>query len=1129
MENECAGSQDYTYHSILKPEGRIFRFNKGGSRSLLSRTPFSKTTPAMQLRSLLISLMILPLVAVAQFQPRAQASNWQVVSSEHFDVYHQPVDETSAELVAKLAEKARYEVLMLFDVRPEGRYSLVYFSSPVDLVTSNLSLRIEESGPGLFRLPTNRGVIVHPGTTPGLYDEIKKEVTKFLMNEFAYGNRVGSSIQMQLLLHNAVWFRDGLKEYVSEGWTFRDEMWVNTLASTDLLDMAMEGEGELNRTVRKSIWYFIAHEYGEQKLSEIVYLVNISNSVESGIVSVLGITLNTLTTRWRDYIMTRADTQRNRRVDLSEWNDVMDIPFPGDMTLSTFAWHGPTGQIAAWFHQEGAFRLYIYHTADRNWEATGLQMGTRSAQASHISFRQLPLAWSPGGDELATVLHESKHRKYLVYLNTETGKVRDRSLRGSYQDILDLAWSHDKASLAATILHDGQIDLFTTRAGEADFNAVTNDVFDERDPAWSLDDQRIFFASNRDTSNLKQNRAPWELTESLFDIYAIDRSEGGKLERLTQTSFTNERNPMAISSFQIKYLTDESGIWNLHVMNIFLREQEAVTNIDIGIAAWSGDEESIVMAAPYGGKMKLYRVETDLLTAPPTPELTLLRLEYIAAFQARERKKRRAQEAEIAVRQREQALANAEQEEETREPEPEPQQAEEEEEEPVRYYIFDEEDQPYDIQRPSRTETNASNSPTQPRRWSTSTTNRRTQKVPDLADIDLSPASRAGSGFTADYLNLGFAYDPLAGVGLNLGLGFTDVLERHNLEVSVQPFINNSFYHLRYTYKPGRIDWYGEANFMSRQFRHQTQVVSDSLLFKYHRTRVSGGLIFPFSTRAALDLKVGYHNLNRFDQQVRRAELLDAKDHLLHAGATLTYQDVDYQENFRYGGYEGFVNWGSYYSVDQQQFAFHRITGEVSAYTPLYEKITLASRIGASFTFPNTVQQNYLGGVEDQLLLFALDNTELNSVAANSVDTSLHSFMYQQFITQVRGFRPVTRDGSRYLVGNFEVRIPISRLLRHGLNSNSLYNFEFIPFIDVGAVWTEGNPFNQKKPTDTRIITSGNVTIRLQTLKSPFLMGIGTGLRMNILSYSLRGDLAWGIDDQTLTNPMLMISVGKNF
>lgn len=1067
------------------------------------------------------------------YQPYAQPNQWETVSTDHFDVYFVRGNDATARISARLAEQARYDLAVLYDIRPEQRYSLILFDDAVQLLSSNQMLQPAEADPGLFQLPTQRRPIFHPGSTEGLYQQIKAQVSHFLLDELSSGDRLGSAVQNDLLLHDSPWFHQGLNEYVGEGWTFEDEMWVHSLPKELILPLTLEGEGDINRRLRKSVWHFIAHEYGDQKLSEIVYLVNISNSVESGIVSVLGITLRTLTSRWRDYLQTRSNTQRQRRVNLEEWNEVNQIALPSGYALNSFAYQPATGQIAAWLHKRGAFRLFIYQPDAREWQGTSARMGVSTPLTDMIDLPALPLAWSPDGNELVTVLRTPRDY-HLAYLDVAAGELERRDLDRDIRSIFDLSWSHDGASILGSALRFGQIDLFSIRVGSAELKPITNDGFDDREPSWSLDDQRIFFASNRDTAWLGDDRPTWELRESTFDLYGLTRGSDAALERLTLTPFTNERKPMATTSFLVKYLTDESGIWNLNAINVFLRDRQPISNVDLGLGNWSGNEAEVLLSAPFEGEMRLYQVATASLTAPATPELTLLRLEYIAEFQTRERQKARQRAREQAAQAP--VVVDTPAVPETPTPPTEPDTAEAEppkeeaSDEPVRYYIFDEEDEPYDITRPQpERETAEPSSPTRPFRWSTPALNRRHSAPPDLAEIDVRDGGKASGKWSAESVRLGLSYDPLAGVGLDLGLTMSDVLQKHRLEARFQPYVNNSFGTLRYSYRPGRIDWYGEGYFQRRLYRGQQNVLSDSLLFRYNQTRVSAGLVYPFSAYTALDLRVGWHNLQRIDQQVRRTELFDASDNLIHLGARLNHNQVQYHEHYRYGGWEANLGWDSYLSVNTQAFAFHRLEAEVKHYLPVYKRIVLATRLGGAFTLPNDLTQLYLGGVNNQLLVFGLENNPENAVSVTNIDTSLNAFQYQDFRTTVRGFRPISRDGSRYLVANWELRIPLSRLMRYQLNSGALYKLELIPFVDVGAVWSEGNPFNQKKPTDTRIITSGNLTIRLQTLKSPFLVGFGSGLRMNLLGYSLRTDLAWGVDDQQLTKPMIMMSVGKNF
>ena len=55
------------------------------------------------------------------------------------------------------------------------------------------------------------------------------------------------------------------------------------------------------------------------------------------------------------------------------------------------------------------------------------------------------------------------------------------------------------------------------------------------------------------------------------------------------------------------------------------------------------------------------------------------------------------------------------------------------------------------------------------------------------------------------------------------------------------------------------------------------------------------------------------------------------------------------------------------------------------------------------------------------------------------------------------------------------------------------------------------------------------VTVQLQTLKSPFLFALGTGVKTHFMNYTIRTDVAWGIDDGTFQSPLIMVALGRAF
>ena len=317
---------------------------------------------------------------------------------------------------------------------------------------------------------------------------------------------------------------------------------------------------------------------------------------------------------------------------------------------------------------------------------------------------------------------------------------------------------------------------------------------------------------------------------------------------------------------------------------------------------------------------------------------------------------------------------------------------------------------------------------------------------------------------------------------------------------------------------------------MTRHLRETNALQTDSLIFRYDQIRLGGGAKYPFSSFAEVEVHANFYSINRKDQQVRRPILLDDSDFVGQAGVRLNYSKVKEREGYSYAGFAGSVGFDSYYSFEQSDFAFHRFSMNIRHYWEIFDKIVLATQLSSAFNTPRELTQFYMGGVDDRVHRPIVFQKQADSFVRNNLtDTSLYSVHYLDFVQNIHGFRANTRDGSRFVKANFDLRIPLSRFLTNALPTSSLYNLEIIPFVEAGTVWENGNPFNQKKPTDTQVITQGPITVQLQTLKSPFLVGFGSGVRTNILTWSLRMDIAWGVDDYTIQRPIFTTSVGKNF
>ena len=1085
--------------------------------------------------------------------PFSQKVAWETVSTDNIRVYYHRGEQEAAERVARYAEVARYELGLTLDYRPKGPHHLVYLPQQEAGLFAPFDYQDAEPDPGVFQLPQRFQVVIQPATHADLYREVKRQMARNLLREFTYGHTLNNILHKQVLFYDAKWFMEGLADFLGEGWTYQDERHLSTMTSYEWLNLAQEGSGPLHKSARKSIWYYITNEYGEQKISEIIYLVNISNSIESGIISVLGVTLNTLTDQWQQYMEALFRTQEKGRTQVATLGDAIRLPHQAGQSPRSFAFHRPSHQVAVFFEEDGEQQLWLYDLEGRSYQSTPIKSGIKRQNASRFTHAS-PIAWSHDGKTLATTVYQQQGYR-LAFWDRPTGEVTYVDLPSEIDAIRDIAWAYHDDRLAYAVQHKGQTDIWLGKPRGKDLVPLTDDVFDDLDPVWSLDDQFLFFSSTRDSVHADPAQARWSTHQGFFDLYRFDLSDEGsrKLKAITRTPFVDERDPFPLNSYELIYQTNESGITNLGKINVFTQARSHLSNLAVGFDAYQADEKQLMVHQSLKGQAELFWLPLSSVSTRRKPAPTLLRLAYDNRYRMAAKARQKVAQLDSVEQvispeplaqmpQPESAELAATPPDSEPEVEPEP-EVTSDDSQPVRYYIFDEETDPYEVRRPepSRPSNRAPQRAKQQNRASKIIATVFGQEpAPQIGQIKVKRDRKPDIPWKADYLGLNLHFDPFARLGTELTLGFSDMFNEHRLQFRMIPYfsLNQFESDLRYTYGRGYIDWFGQLGISSREMRldnpNGNSTGPDELaIYRFNQYNLQAGGRYPLSAFAHVEARLGFFQINRVDQKLEREERFDASDQLVRAGTAIRYQRVQQQDGFRTRGWQGQASFDSYYSVPEQNFAFHRIAFDAQYYRPLVSNIILALGIDGAFNLPMQVEQYYLGGVDRRVLRpIAFQNADDGVLSDPVMDTSLYRAHFMHYATPVRGFRNAVRAGSRYLMANAELRIPVSRLLKHALTSNRLYNLEIIPFFDLGAVWVSGNPFSQKKPTDTRIIpmdTKGPFAIELQTLKSPFLVGFGSGARMSLMGWSIRADLAWGVDDYTLQSPSLTFSMGKNF
>jgi hypothetical protein len=195
-------------------------------------------------------------------------------------------------------------------------------------------------------------------------------------------------------------------------------------------------------------------------------------------------------------------------------------------------------------------------------------------------------------------------------------------------------------------------------------------------------------------------------------------------------------------------------------------------------------------------------------------------------------------------------------------------------------------------------------------------------------------------------------------------------------------------------------------------------------------------------------------------------------------------------------------------------------------YLKIHRELIWANRFAASTSYGPTKLLYYLGGVDNWMgYYFGVDmfNTSIPVNPKNN-------YGFQALATNMRGFNQNIRNGNNFALLNSEIRWPFVRYFAgHPFKSNFLNSLQIVGFGDVGSAWSGSSPWSGDNAYDNTVIRNGPVVVTLDSNREPFVAGVGGGLRAQLLGYFVRADLAWGIENGYILEPIFYLSFSLDF
>lgn len=543
----------------------------------------------------LVSLGPLADVALAQYFGRNRVTyesfDFQVLKTEHFDIYHYPEEQEAAEMAARMAERWHARLTRVLNYDLKGRQPIILYASQPDFQqTTALAAEPGEATGGATEILKRRIVLPLAGPLAESDHVLGHELVHAFQFDITARTGFGAPIATQLPL----WFVEGMAEYLSLGPVdAQTSMWMRDAAQEDRVPSLGELANPRFFPYRygHALWAYIAGRWGDQMVGEILKATARTGSAIGSIAGVLEIHPDSLSRDWRQSIHSTYEPilERGRAPTDYGRHALSEEERTGRLNVSPAL--SPDGRRMVFLSERDRFAIEMFLAnvetgeIERKIVKTALDPHFQSLQ-----FISSAGSWHPDGRRFAFAA-VSRGRPVITVLDVDRGKVVLERRIAEVGEVFNPAWSPDGRSIVFSVIDGGLSDLMILDSETGTIRRLTDDAYADLQPAWSPDGSRIAFVTDRFGSDLQQLRM------GNYELALID-PESGAIERLPGFHESKNINPQwSPDGESLYFLSDRNAVTNVYRLDLADRRIRQVTDLAIGVSGIAALSPALSVAA----------------------------------------------------------------------------------------------------------------------------------------------------------------------------------------------------------------------------------------------------------------------------------------------------------------------------------------------------------------------------------------------------------------------------------------------------------------------------------------------------------------------------------------------------
>jgi len=1015
--------------------------------------------------------------------------DWRSLRSDHFEVYFYTGQDSLAMRTLDLAEKTQAEFTARLGHRLSKRIPIILYGSHNDFSQTNVTPELIEGSTGGFTEALRDRVVI-PFT--GSYEDFRHVLVHELVHAYQfdlfYNNTGLSMLSGAGFFRVPLWFAEGMAEYLSLGMEPNSEMFCRDGMLTGYLPPLEYMGGYLVYKAGQNAIEYLIQRFGEERFREMLQKVRTSRNFERAFQRTYDLSVQKFDEQWREYLRKRYWPTVARHEQPERYGRRLTDHRKDASNANTAPAVSPQGDRIAYFSDRKQYTDVHIMSAFDGRPLRRVIRGEQSVQFEAIPSFRGSLTWSPDGQRLALTA-KSAGRDRLYVVDATTGEVLGRHALPA-DALFYPSWSPVSDSIVVAGVAEGRSDLYVVHARTGEVARLTDDTWDEREPAWSPDGQRIVFGSDRGAP-VVLHPLRREAGYGHYGIHELDLATG-QSRQILDTAGEDRSPAWSPDGRRLAFITDRNGKPDIFLFDPADASLTQLTDVLGGIASlsWSRQNDRMVFSAFTRGGWDVFSVQEPLSL---DPVLDRLRRQSPAAVLSVE-EAAKPLPADSAWTRALGALAGT---------------------------------WPDSVSTPDSSAASARDHGRslpraglppvafEPQAWEGGEL-RGTPVVPPPDTVRaapvLTPLEERGGPFalsdsvlaqspapyrwrlSPEMINGGFFAASGYGVIGQTQLYFSDFLGDRSLYIATDVFANsieetNAL--AIYSFLPKRWDWSVGGFHFKDYYQSRVTTLGEQLgsaqLFSERSFGALGGVSYPFDRFRRADVQFTQMFVERtfFERDVNGDYFRSGTEY-----RSVTSPSLSLVGDNSLFGYYGPVNGGRYnlsYSIALPLFdnalSYHTLTADSRRYWDLTAGYTFGVRALSGVSLGRDPQAFRIGG-----------------------------------FSTLRGFRDFDLIGSRVALANVELRFPfIQQLGLVGPLPVGIFNIRGALFSDVGLVWNEGDALRLSE------VEAGK-----RRLASP-RMSFGTGIRTYLLGLPIKLDAAWPTDLAQVGKPRWHFSIGYDF